>query len=127
MSRLAAWFGCVAAFGLLAGCGPKVDCDALGGRLDECTQELMFTLNPGAKQQLAKTVEAEQKKENEKLLVEDIARNRMTLKAQVTDKCKAHKGRAADAKLIQKCLAEGAKDCQKFASCFASYLKNKSK
>ena len=125
MSKLATWIGCLAMGCLLTGCGPKVDCDVLGKRLDECTQELMFTLNPGAKQQLAKTVDPDQKKEHEKLLQEDVQRNRKTLKEQVTDKCKAHKGRAADAKLIQKCLAEGTKDCEKFAACFASYLKSK--
>ena len=128
MRSSASLLGCLVAGGLaFAGCGPKVDCDQLGKRLNDCTQELMFTLNPAAKKQLEKVSDADDKKENEKLHQEDIERNRKTLKEQVTDKCKAHKGRAADTKLILKCLDEGAKDCKKFASCFAGYLKNKSK
>lgn len=119
--------GLVAAGIVFSGCGPKVDCDKLGARLNECTPELMFTLNPAAQKQLDKTIDPDVKKENDKLHQEDIARNRRTLKEQVTDKCKAHKGRAADAKLILKCLDEGAKDCKKFAACFAGYLRNKSK
>lgn len=128
MQRSASMLGWLVVGALaVGGCGPKVDCDKLGARLDECTQELMFTLNPGARKQLEKVTDPEVKKENDKLHSEDIARNRKTLKEQVTDKCKAHKGRAADAKLIQKCLDEGASDCKKFAACFAGYLKNKSK
>lgn len=119
--------GLVAVGIVLYGCGPKVDCDKLGARLNDCTAELMFTLNPAAKKQLEKTLDPDVKKENDKLYQEDIARNRKTLKEQVTDKCKAHKGRAADAKLILKCLDEGAGDCKKFAACFAGYLRNKSK
>jgi hypothetical protein len=119
--------GLLAAGILLAGCGPKVDCEKLGARLNDCTQELMFTLNPAARKQLEKAIDPDVKKENDKLHQEDIARNRKTLKEQVTDKCKAHKGRAADAKLILKCLDEGAQDCKKFASCFAGYLRNKGK
>ncbi|MDY0001224.1 MAG: hypothetical protein RBU30_08020 [Polyangia bacterium] len=111
----------------LAGCGPKVDCERLGARLNDCTPELMFTLNPAAKRQLEKVIDPDVRKENDRLHKEDIERNRKTLKEQVTDKCKAHKGRAADAKLILKCLEAGAKDCKQFAACFAGYLRNKSK
>lgn len=123
----AAWLGWLVAGSLLVGCGPKVDCEKLGARMKDCAEDLMFTLNPGAKERLKKATDPDIKKENAKLLAKDIERNRKTLKEQVADKCKAHEGRASDAKVIQKCLDEGAKECSKFASCFAGYLKNKSK
>jgi outer membrane lipopolysaccharide assembly protein LptE/RlpB len=119
------WLGLLAATTLLGACGEKVDCDKLGTRLHDCTRELMFTLNPEAKKRLEKATDPELKKQNAKLVAKDIARNRATLKKQVTDQCKAKKGRAADAKAINECLDVGAKDCKKFAQCFAKYLKTK--
>jgi len=118
------WLFGLAVTGLLFGCGPKVDCDKLHKRLQSCTKELMFTLRPDAAKRL-KTADPEVKKHNEKLLAEDIKRNQDTLKKQVTDKCKAKKGRAADAKLINKCLEK--KTCGEFAACFGVYLKDKGK
>ena len=74
----------------------------------------------------------ETRKANEALKAKDIQRNRETLKKQVVEQCKKHKGRAADAKLINDCLeASGGKtdpaSCQKFADCFGKFLKEKSK
>jgi hypothetical protein len=119
------WLGFLTAATLLGGCGEKVDCDKLGKRLHDCTRELMFTLNPEAKERLKKATDPELKEQNKKLLEQDIKRNRKTLKEQVTDQCKAKDGRAADAKAINECLEKGAKDCNKFAQCFAKYLKTK--
>lgn len=112
---------------LLPGCGEKVDCDRLDKRLHDCTQELMFTLNPEAAARLKKATDPKVREQNQKLVADDIARNRKVLKEKVVDQCKAKKGRAADAKEVNKCLSEGAKDCHKFAACFARYLKTKSK
>ena len=127
MRKALGTIGLLAAGVLLGGCGEKVDCEVLGKRLDSCTRELMFTLNPDAETRLKKATDPELKKANEKLLQEDIARNKKTLNDQVTKQCKAKKGRAADAKAINGCLKEGEKDCKKFAACFAKYLKSKSK
>ena len=121
------WIGLLTAGVLLLGCGEKVDCKKLDKRLHECTRELMFTLNPDAETRLKKATDPELKKQNATLLAKDIERNRKTLKEQVTKQCEAHKGRAADAKAVSGCLEEGAKDCKKFATCFAKYLKSKSK
>jgi hypothetical protein len=113
--------------GLATGCGPKVDCDKLGKRLNTCTETLMFTLRPDAKQRMdkVKLADREAQKQNAELLKKDIQRNQITLKEQVTDQCKAKGGRAADAKLINGCLEKSG--CAKFASCFGSYLKEKNK
>jgi hypothetical protein len=108
-----------------AGCGPKVDCDALGKKLDTCTEQLMFTLRPDVPERLKKVTDPEAVKQNKALLAKDVARNRATLKEQVTDQCKAKGGRAADAKLINGCLEKSS--CEKFAACFSSYLKEKNK
>jgi len=107
-----------------AGCGPKVDCDALGKKLDSCTEDLMFTLRPEVREKLKKA-DLEAMKHNDELLKKDVAKNRATLKEQVTDQCKAKSGRAADAKLINGCLEKST--CPKFAACFSSYLKEKNK
>jgi hypothetical protein len=112
-------------FSLATGCGPKVDCDKLGKRLNACTETLMFTLRPEVPERLKKVTDPEAKKQNAELLRKDIQRNQVTLKEQVTDQCKAKGGRAADAKLINGCLEKSA--CAKFASCFGSYLKEKNK
>jgi len=118
--------GLLTAGALLFGCSDKVDCKKLDQRLHACTQELMFTLNPEAKDRYDKSTDPELKKQNAKLLAADIARNQKTLKEQVTKQCEAHKGRAADAKAVSGCLEKGAKDCKKFAACFAKYLRSKS-
>lgn len=117
---------------LAPGCGPKVDCDKLDKSLSGCTEQLMFRLRPDAKKSLAKATDPETRKANEALKAKDIQRNRETLKKQVVEQCKKHKGRAADAKLINDCLkASGGKtdpaSCQKFADCFGKFLKEKSK
>lgn len=117
---------------LAAGCGPKVDCDKLDKSLSGCTEALMFRLRPDAKKSLAKATDPEIRKQNEALKVQDIERNRATLKKQVVEECRKHKGRAADAKLINDCLeASGGKtdpeSCKKFADCFGKFLKEKSK
>ena len=120
-------------FALLAvGCGPKVDCDKLDKSLSGCTEALMFRLRPDAKKSLAKATDPETRKQNEALKLKDIERNRETLKRQVVAECRKHKGRAADAKLINACLeASGgntdAASCTKFADCFGKFLKEKSK
>ena len=115
-----------------AGCGPKVDCDKLDKSLSGCTEALMFRLRPDAKKNLAKATDPEIKKQNEALKAKDIERNRATLKKQVVQECKKHRGRAADAKLINACIsASGGKtdpeSCKKFADCFGKFLKEKSK
>jgi len=117
---------------LTAGCGPKVDCEKLDKSLSGCTEALMFRLRPDAKKSLAKATDPEIKKANEALKAQDIVRNRATLKSQVVGECKKHKGRAADAKLINDCLeASGGRtdpaSCKKFADCFGKFLKEKSK
>jgi len=117
---------------LAVGCGPKVDCDKLDKSLSGCTEALMFRLRPDAKKSLAKATDPETRKLNEELKAKDIQRNRATLKSQVVQECKKHKGRAADAKLINACLeASGGKtdaaSCKKFADCFGKFLKEKSK
>lgn len=111
--------------GVLAGCGPKVNCDKLDKRLSECTKDLMFKLQPDALKRLNKATDPEVKKANEAQLARDVERNRATLKKQVVEQCKTHKGRAADAKLITTCLEK--KSCGDFAACFGVYLKEKSK
>ncbi len=128
--------GLLTALGLAAilapGCGPKVDCDKLDKSLSGCTEALMFRLRPDAKKSLAKATDPETRKANEALKAKDIERNRATLKKQIVEECKKHKGRAADAKLINSCLeASGGKtdpaSCKKFADCFGKFLKEKSK
>jgi hypothetical protein len=112
-------------FALGAGCGPKVECEKLGKRLNDCTESLMFKLRPEVPDRLKKVTDPEAKKQNAELVKKDIQRNRATLKEQVTDQCKAKGGRAADAKLINGCLEKDG--CDKFATCFGSYLKEKNK
>ena len=117
---------------LAAGCGPKVDCKKLDTSLHGCAEALMFRLRPDARKSLAKATDPEIKKQNALLMAKDLERNRATLKKQVGGECKKHKGRAADAKLINDCLeASGGKtdpaSCKKFADCFAKFLKEKSK
>ena len=114
----------LAAGTLATGCGPKVDCDKLDKRLHKCTKELMFRLRPDAAKSLRKATDPEVKKANQAALERDIARNRATLKKKVVDQCKKHKGRAADAKLINTCLKK--ETCGELAACFGVYLKEKS-
>jgi hypothetical protein len=122
--------GLLSALGLMAmvaaGCGPKVDCDKLETSLVGCTEALMFRLRPDAQKSLAKATDPEIKKQNEALKL------RATLKKQVVEECRKHKGRAADAKLINECLKisggkTDAESCRKFADCFGKFLKEKSK
>jgi hypothetical protein len=128
--------GLLSALGLMAmlatGCGPKVDCEKLETSLVGCTEALMFRLRPDAQKSLAKATDPEIKKQNEALKNKDIERNTATLKKQVVEECKKHKGRAADAKLINDCLKisggkTDAESCKKFADCFGKFLKEKSK
>ena len=114
---------------MVVGCGPKVDCDKLHDKLTDCTKHLMWKLRPTAKRNFDEatkaTADPKAKKAAEDTLAANVLRNQETLKKQVTEKCKAKKGRAADAKLINKCLQH--KTCPKFAECFSVYLKAKSK
>ncbi len=128
--------GLLMALGLAAvmatGCGPKVDCNKLDTSLNKCAEALMFRLRPDAKKSLAKATDPEIKKQNEALRAKDVERNRATLKKQVVRECKKHKGRAADAKLINECLKAtsantDADSCKKFADCFGKFLKAKDK
>ena len=128
--------GLLTALGLAAmlatGCGPKVDCKKLDTSLNDCAEALMFRLRPDARKSLAKATDPEIKKQNEALKAKDLERNRATLKKQVVGECKKHKGRAADAKLINDCLKAtsantNADSCKKFADCFGKFLKEKSK
>ncbi len=99
-----------------ASCGPKVDCDELRSRLKKCTKDLVWAVKPQAKAQVAK---AGPKGARE--LDRVIADLRKRLDADVYKPCEAHRGRAKDAKQINKCLA--AKSCEAFAACFAKFLK----
>ena len=110
---------------LAGGCGPKVDCGKLDDKLMKCTKEVMFRLRPDAEKSIKKATDPEIKKQNAAQLAKDIARNQETFKQQITEQCKKHKGRAADAKLINACLKKEA--CGEFAACIAVYLKEKSK
>ena len=116
-----------AAIGLILsmGCGPEVDCDKLEKRLNKCAKDMILKVRPKNAERLKKATDPEVKKANAKRLAEDIKKLQAVFKAQVGKPCRAHKGRAKDAKLIQKCLDK--KTCGEFAACFSVYLKEKSK
>lgn len=120
-------FPIVAAFGLVlsVGCGPEVDCDKLEKRLNACAKDMILKIRPKNAERLKKATDPEVKKANAKRLAGDVQKLQEVFKTQVIKPCRAHKGRAKDAKLIQKCLDK--KTCGEFAACFSVYLKEKSK
>lgn len=102
----------------LFACAPKVDCKKLKGKLDKCTEEILWALKKESKTNYDKH---EDNAKVKKKLDEAVKKLRKALKQKVYEPCKKHDGRAKDSKKVAACLKK--KSCKDFAACLVKFIK----
>jgi len=118
MLRLFTIFISMIMFMSFSACAPKVDCKKLKGKLDECTEEILWALREESKENYEKH---EDKEKVKKQLDDAVKELKSALDEKVYKPCKKYDGRAKDAKKVNKCLEQ--KSCEDFAACLVQFLK----
>jgi hypothetical protein len=111
--------GALVVTGTLA-CTPKVDCEKLKTKTNDCAEEILWALKRKAKENFDKN---DERAKVEKEMAKAVKKLRSSLDEKIYEPCKKHDGRARDAKEMKACLKK--ESCEDFAACFVQFLKEK--